>query len=480
MANRNKSTNFKLTAIIHSKNNDQEEEAQIHELEALAKTRLRRTTLYRGGARTKIPRIKKPTPLSSSPFQLSGGNSGPLEPKPLDHSIPPGAHFDLYRAVANPTIKSYNDPDRVCINSSSMMEGVHNLHQPPWYFGNNNKIKPPDTNPLTAAGRYGFRGSKDIIQFTTKFHEVPSRTRNEHTPQFLSHGDFVNEWAPPLLLDFATPFTPLADALFGARTIGMQPPLELAGARCSAQRSQGGGGTSRRGTFAEQSAVRPRAREVEARNAPGPRINPPVCARKPESRNRPCHPKPTRPPWPQPGCGWCATRWSGWVAPGPPTAVFTVGKSTARAAREAGFRNVVAASGNGHDLAAIVAGYMASSLKARPILYLAGARRTGVFERTLAGNDIACVTAEIYDMEPVHYTLEQQQTLLVNRAVDAAFFFSRENAKAFFSLDIFGQSNEALRKTLFFCLSRNIAEVIPDAFKDSAVKDLAARPRSAK
>jgi hypothetical protein len=70
MANRNKSTNFKLTAIIHSKNNDQEEEAEIHELEALAKTRLRRTTLYSGGARTKIPRIKKPAPLSSSPFQV--------------------------------------------------------------------------------------------------------------------------------------------------------------------------------------------------------------------------------------------------------------------------------------------------------------------------------------------------------------------------------------------------------------------------
>ena len=33
-------------------------------------------------------------------------------------------------------------------------------------------MKPPDTNPLTAAGRYGFRGSKDIVQFTTKFHEV--------------------------------------------------------------------------------------------------------------------------------------------------------------------------------------------------------------------------------------------------------------------------------------------------------------------
>ena len=37
--------------------------------------------------------------------------------------------------------KSYNDPDRVCINSSTMMEGIHHLPQPPWYFGNNNKIK---------------------------------------------------------------------------------------------------------------------------------------------------------------------------------------------------------------------------------------------------------------------------------------------------------------------------------------------------
>ena len=51
---------------------------------------------------------------------------------------------------------------------------------------------------MTAAGRYGYRGSKEILQFTTKFHEVPSRTRNEHTPQFLTNGSFVNEWVPPI------------------------------------------------------------------------------------------------------------------------------------------------------------------------------------------------------------------------------------------------------------------------------------------
>jgi uroporphyrinogen-III synthase len=59
--------------------------------------------------------------------------------------------------------------------------------------------------------------------------------------------------------------------------------------------------------------------------------------------------------------------------------------------------------------------------------------------------------------------------LLVNRPVDAAFFFSKENAKAFFNLDVFQQSKEALRKTLFFCLSRNIAEAVPEGLKESAV-----------
>ena len=67
-----KSTNYKLTAIIHSKNNDQEEEEQIQEEEKKAKMRLRRATLYGGGARTKIPRIKKVSPLTvPSPFKVN-------------------------------------------------------------------------------------------------------------------------------------------------------------------------------------------------------------------------------------------------------------------------------------------------------------------------------------------------------------------------------------------------------------------------
>jgi uroporphyrinogen-III synthase len=152
--------------------------------------------------------------------------------------------------------------------------------------------------------------------------------------------------------------------------------------------------------------------------------------------------------------------------------VFTVGRQTARLARETGFRNVVAAAGNGHDLAAVVAGHTARAVHPAPVLYLAGVRRSGIFEDTMRSYDIPCVTAEIYDMEPIHYSLEDQQRLLVTRKVDAAFFFSRENAKTFFDLDVFAQSKEALRKTLFFCLSRNIAEAVPEDFKNSAVVSL--------
>jgi uroporphyrinogen-III synthase len=150
--------------------------------------------------------------------------------------------------------------------------------------------------------------------------------------------------------------------------------------------------------------------------------------------------------------------------------LFTVGRATAWAAQEAGFTNISAAGGNGNELAAMVAGqYAAAGGPATPLLYLAGIRRSGRFETTLRENGVDCVTAEIYDMASVHYPIGQQQALLVNTAVDAVFLFSRENAKAFFSLDVFQSSKEALRKTLFFCLSRNIAETVPEEFANSVV-----------
>ena len=152
------------------------------------------------------------------------------------------------------------------------------------------------------------------------------------------------------------------------------------------------------------------------------------------------------------------------------TRIFAVGKATARAAGAAGFRDVEVSSGGGQELGALVVNhYAATGHPSRPLLYLAGEKRMGRFEKMLAENGIECVVAETYRMEPTGYSLEQQQTMLVEVKADAVFFYSREAAQAFFELDIFRQSREAIRKTLFLCLSRNIAEAVPEELQNSAV-----------
>lgn len=158
------------------------------------------------------------------------------------------------------------------------------------------------------------------------------------------------------------------------------------------------------------------------------------------------------------------------LAPHLRTRLFAVGKATARAAREAGFTDIDAGAGGGQELGHIVSAfYRAQGHPDRPVLYLAGEKRMGRFERVLADNGISCFVAETYQMEPIAYTIEEQQAMLVARMADGVFFYSRETANAFFALEIFKASHDAIRKTLFFCLSRNIAEAVPEELRNSAV-----------
>ncbi|MGV3552981.1 uroporphyrinogen-III synthase [Rhizobium sp.] len=151
------------------------------------------------------------------------------------------------------------------------------------------------------------------------------------------------------------------------------------------------------------------------------------------------------------------------------TKIFAIGKATAHAARAAGFADVDSSIGGGTELASLVLSHYATSRPSLPILYLAGEKRMGRFEKLLAESDIDIVVAETYRMERVPYSLDEQQAMLVTRKADAVFFFSREAANAFFDLDVFQQSRESIRKTLFLCLSRNIAEAVPEELKNSAV-----------
>ncbi|CAN7646136.1 uroporphyrinogen-III synthase [Rhizobium sp. LjRoot254] len=152
------------------------------------------------------------------------------------------------------------------------------------------------------------------------------------------------------------------------------------------------------------------------------------------------------------------------------TKVFAVGRATARAARDVGFTDIDSGAGGGLELAHLVSAFYAGKGQPDlPVLYLAGEKRMGRFERVLADNGIACFVAETYQMEPIAYTIEEQQAMLVAKKADAVFFYSRETANAFFALEIFNVSHDAIRKTLFFCLSRNIAEAVPEELQNSAV-----------
>jgi uroporphyrinogen-III synthase len=154
----------------------------------------------------------------------------------------------------------------------------------------------------------------------------------------------------------------------------------------------------------------------------------------------------------------------------PSVPVFTVGAQTGRAAALAGFPEVISSIGGGKELATLIAGYYSAiGVPRKPVLYLASARRHGTFERILEEHGIPTTIAEVYTMVPVDYTLDELQEQLVNRPVDAVFLYSRETAQHFFSLPIFATSKAAISKTLFFCLSKNIAEAVPEELRNSAV-----------
>ena len=195
------STNEKLALMLNSKE-DEDDEIEAREEEMKAKNRIRRTSLYGGGARTRVPKVKKAKkPLMESPYVYPGSSYFPPKPEAVESSVPPGEHQDIYRLIQYNTTRNKNDPDRVWFTTKSMTEGItFAQYQPPWYLGRQNKVEPPDNNVLLSAARYGFRGSKNIKQRLQNPYAPPTLTRTEYTPSFLKEGDdVINEYVPPIV-----------------------------------------------------------------------------------------------------------------------------------------------------------------------------------------------------------------------------------------------------------------------------------------
>lgn len=187
--------------------NDDDDEADYYNDDALAKEeemrahrRLIRASLYGGGSRARIPKVKHIQKESKSPYTINETKPLPEYKEVLHSAVPPGAHQDQFRLVRFPTSKTANDPDRVFYTTTSATDGISFAqYQPPWYYGRENVTKPADSNFIMAANRYGFRGSKEIKQRHRSSYGPPSQSRTDQTPDFLHEGDDVaDEWVPPI------------------------------------------------------------------------------------------------------------------------------------------------------------------------------------------------------------------------------------------------------------------------------------------
>ncbi|MCY1665674.1 uroporphyrinogen-III synthase [Rhizobium sp. SL86] len=150
------------------------------------------------------------------------------------------------------------------------------------------------------------------------------------------------------------------------------------------------------------------------------------------------------------------------------TPVFTVGETTAEAARQAGFRHVEAGPGDGEHLARLLA-----ERGAEDILYLAGSPRAPGFEAGLRTAGLHFRTADVYAMRAVDWTEEQRASL--HPFPDAVLLYSRETARRFFqrALPLLPEGSGRLFHVL--CLSPQIAADVPQ--KDTIALHVADHPK---
>ncbi|ULR44362.1 uroporphyrinogen-III synthase [Rhizobium sp. K102] len=142
--------------------------------------------------------------------------------------------------------------------------------------------------------------------------------------------------------------------------------------------------------------------------------------------------------------------------------IFAVGEMTAQAARRLGFRSVTASSGNGRDLADLVA-----AQKTEALLYLAGLPRAETFEGRLRELGIRFSVAECYRMQPVAPGPADIEAIFSGHRPDAVLFYSRQTAEDFFQVAELRSALLEQGGIRLLCLSEAVAQAIPTSLKGS-------------
>jgi uroporphyrinogen-III synthase len=160
---------------------------------------------------------------------------------------------------------------------------------------------------------------------------------------------------------------------------------------------------------------------------------------------------------------------------------FAVGHRTAEAARAAGCREVVAADGDVQDLVRLIA---EQGCAGAPILYLAGADRSGDLGGELATLGIRARTVVVYRAAPAAAFPPAVRDALATGALDGVLHFSQRSAAVYVNCAKAAGILDRALSPFHYCLSRQVAKPLSGAAKvrvawrpeEAALIDLIAKP----
>lgn len=107
--------------------------------------------------------------------------------------------------------------------------------------------------------------------------------------------------------------------------------------------------------------------------------------------------------------------------------LHAVGERSADAARQAGFRKVLAGKAGNAD--ALAAHILAQPKRPRNVLYLAGRPRTGRLEAVLEAAGIGVDVVEVYAAEPIPYERVVFETMLLQQGALSVLIYSAHAAR---------------------------------------------------
>ena len=151
--------------------------------------------------------------------------------------------------------------------------------------------------------------------------------------------------------------------------------------------------------------------------------------------------------------------------------VLAVGERSAQAMRDIGFADVIAADGGAGDLTRLAAKRLKPGM---PLLYLAGAERSGDIAGDLAAQNFTVRTVVVYRALAAD-TLPDAAAEALAAGIDGVLHFSKRSAAAYIkAAQAAGLTNAGIEKPVHFCLSAQVAD--PLAHAGAAKIRIAASP----